>query len=389
VKIEKNGNKQELDSLRQQRSKLVDAEATEIETLKSYFQGQKEKARTGHVEELGSLQNSQRNELLATIDQFQERLHQKLDSYKAQESDLEKSRLALIEANKRELQDIRAEFLNNRDSQVKDTLARTEDLRHNSDQTVKKAHTDASRAASDGQRYFGLALDQQTRSNEAHLRRNEAHFKQEEAEREREKSTALQNISEQTGKAVQYETNRSQNILEGQRRAYETQITVEQEKFKALLNQQRENFQQRYATLKAANDRVINHASSQLSRGVNELQAKFINDKELIAEKSKDSFYHPTVLQPRVEDGGRFYLVHLDIPEHEKEFVTFNANQRILKLSFTRKMAENFETADGSVNKSNRSELMTKEISVPEIVNAKTVNQKYENGVLTFRIAKA
>ncbi|MEK6624697.1 MAG: Hsp20 family protein [Bdellovibrionota bacterium] len=389
MKIENGPQRAELDSLRKQKSKLIANEESEIEALKSYYKDKQEVAKIGHEGELSSLQDAQRKQLLAQIDHYQEGLNQKLYAYRNQEADLEKSRLALAQTNKQEIKDMHSEFLDKRDFQFQDTLQRTEDMRHQSDMIVKKSQMDASTAAADGQRYFGLALDQQARSNEAHMRRNEHQIQLDTAEREKERELLLKNLSAQTAKDLQYETNRSQNLIDGQRKTYETQMTVEQERFKALINQQRENFQQRYNTIKQANDQVIKNSSSKLFKDFSDLQAKYINQKELIETRGQDPFYHPTILQPRVEDLGKYYLVHLEMPEHEKEFVTFNANQRMLKMSFTRKMGENFQTEDGSINKSNRSELMTKEISVPEIVDAKSIKQKYENGVLTFRITKA
>ncbi|MBI2520454.1 MAG: hypothetical protein HYV97_08545 [Bdellovibrio sp.] len=389
MKIENNRNSHELDSLKQQKSKLMENENAEMESIKSYYKDQKEKARLGYVEELGSMQDAQTQELLTKIDQYQERLNQKLDAYRKEEADLEKSRLAMMDANKQEIQNIRSEFLENRDFQFQNALAENVKLRQSNDEVLRKSRRDVSNVVADRQRETASILDRQALEHDARIRRSANLFKQTTATHEKEKETMLENMKQQTAKDIQFDSTRAQNLINGHRKINESQMVLEQEKFKTLLNQQREIFLNRYNALKAANDRVINHASSKLAGGLDDLQAKLIHEKELIEVKGKDPFYHPTFLQPKIEDAGKYYLVHLEMPEHEKEFVMFNANQRTLKLSFTRKMAQNFQMEDGSLNKSNRSELVTKEISVPEIVDAKTVKQKYENGVLTFRVLKA
>ncbi len=376
-------------SLRGQRSQLVDNEASEIEGLKSYYKNQKEIARTGHEQELASVQEAQKKELIETIDQHQDRLNEKLEEYKNQELELEKSRQALIEANKEELKNIRAEFQQNRDSQFDETLDQTEDLRRRSDQIMKKTQLDAAKALSEGQRYFGLALDEQARAHGASLRQNDSRFKQSESTKEAQRIRELNNEAQQNAKEFASESARSKTQLESQKQLYGKQMETEKLRFEDLLKQQKENFQNRYDALKEANDLLLGKMSSQISKEYNSMNASMVNNKEVIQAKAADPFYHPTAIQPQIEDAGKFYLVRIEVPEHERELVTLNANQRTLKINLTRKTGQTFEAPDGSINKSSRSELLSKELSVADIVDPRSIKQKYENGMLTFQVAKA
>jgi len=57
-------------------------------------------------------------------------------------------------------------------------------------------------------------------------------------------------------------------------------------------------------------------------------------------------------------------------------------------MTLTRKYTDSLDAEDGSNNKSTKTELYSKEFSTKEILNPKSITQKYENGVLTFKILK-
>lgn len=78
----------------------------------------------------------------------------------------------------------------------------------------------------------------------------------------------------------------------------------------------------------------------------------------------------------------------MNIPEHEKENVHLSVHGRGVKMTLTRKFTDTLEDKDGSVNRSTRNELYSKEFPSKDILNPKLVAQKYEDGVLTYRIQK-
>jgi HSP20 family molecular chaperone IbpA len=46
------------------------------------------------------------------------------------------------------------------------------------------------------------------------------------------------------------------------------------------------------------------------------------------------------------------------------------------------------DSEDNSVNRTSKTQLYSKEFEAKEIMNPKQISQKYENGILSFKIAK-
>jgi HSP20 family molecular chaperone IbpA len=83
------------------------------------------------------------------------------------------------------------------------------------------------------------------------------------------------------------------------------------------------------------------------------------------------------------------YIVSLKVPEHERENITISPRNRYIKITYHRKHSDRVEEQDGSSHTSKRTELMTKQFPTEAILNSKGVTQKYEDGVLKFKVLKA
>ena len=107
-----------------------------------------------------------------------------------------------------------------------------------------------------------------------------------------------------------------------------------------------------------------------------------------MTNKSDDQFYRIETLTPTVVENEKEYQVSLKVPEHEKENVHLSAHGRGVKMTLTRKFSDSIDQEDGSTSRSTRTELFSKEFPSKDILNPKVVSQKYEDGVLTYKISK-
>ena len=112
------------------------------------------------------------------------------------------------------------------------------------------------------------------------------------------------------------------------------------------------------------------------------------SQKRVIANQNEDQFYRIETLNPTIVDSPKDFLVSLAVPEHEKENVHLSVHGRNVKMTLTRKYSEFIEAKDGTIDKSNRNELFSKEFPSKDLLNQKQVVQKYEDGILTFKIQK-
>lgn len=157
---------------------------------------------------------------------------------------------------------------------------------------------------------------------------------------------------------------------------------------KDILSQKQNDFKVRYENLVKEHDTLLTELKTHFEADVKKLALQFAGKKRVIANKGDDQFYRVETLHPTINENEKDYMVSLTVPEHEKEHVHLSVNGRGVKMTLTRKFTDSIEDQEGALNKSTRNELFSKEFSSKDILNPKLVTQKYENGVLTYKVQK-
>ena len=160
-----------------------------------------------------------------------------------------------------------------------------------------------------------------------------------------------------------------------------------QDYYKQLLKTNHERFQRKVANLDSAHKEVLENIEQKFKNEIHNLLVNNQEQKKLVEDKSQDSFYHMKTINPEIVDQEKHYFVSIKVPPYEKENVTLAPRDRTLRLSFNRRFAERVENENGYL-KSRRSEILVRELHVPELTDPHSVAQKYENGILTFKVAK-
>jgi HSP20 family molecular chaperone IbpA len=76
------------------------------------------------------------------------------------------------------------------------------------------------------------------------------------------------------------------------------------------------------------------------------------------------------------------------VPAHEKENVHLVTNGRKIKITLNKRFEDLVEDKDGTVNRSSKTQLYSKEVMVKDLINPKNMQVKYEDGEITYKIAK-
>jgi HSP20 family molecular chaperone IbpA len=182
---------------------------------------------------------------------------------------------------------------------------------------------------------------------------------------------------------------KNQRVENEQKRVQEEQIKFVDQHHTDLIKQKQEDFKIRYAKLANEHNEILNNLTDKLKKSSETAIAKNVKEKNSILTLQQDPFYHLETLKPRLEEDNENYYVNLDVPAHEKENVHLVAHGRELRLTLNRKYTNAIEEeADGTKDRTTKSELLSKEMSTTEILNPKKITEKYENGILSFKIAK-
>lgn len=158
---------------------------------------------------------------------------------------------------------------------------------------------------------------------------------------------------------------------------------------KDVLAQKQADFKVRYENMVKEHDAVLTELKTHLDSDIKKMIEQSSTQKKTISSKSEDQFYRVETLNPNITETQKELVISLKVPEFEKENVHLSVHGREVKMTLSRKYAETLESEDGSTNKSSKNELFSKEFSSNDILNPKLISQKYENGLLSFKIQKA
>ncbi len=317
---------------------------------------------------------------------------EKLNNYK---NNLEKTQKTIAleenllkENHSAEMQNARGQFLNNINEQYKSATEEQEAIHRenirNVQATADKTRTEKSHLEFNAhkeimattnelnqkglanERNFSATLSENSISHENQLRQQKEEFKNI-SDKNLEKNKRIENQKAQ----VQQQ---DLNFLENHQRD--------------LIKQKQADFKVRYEKLIAEHENILNELKNHLSSDVKKMLEQTSTQKKVLANKVEDQFYRIQTINPTILDGEKNYFVSLKIPEHEKENVHLSVRDRNIKMTLSRKFSDILESDDGSTNKNTRNELFSREFDSKDLLNSKGITQKYENGTLTFKIAK-
>lgn len=185
------------------------------------------------------------------------------------------------------------------------------------------------------------------------------------------------------------DTGRLKRVGTEKTRIQQDQLSLMDKHQQNMVKQRTDDFRARYEKMVNEHESIIKELESKLAADMKKMVEKSANDKTLFINKLDDRFYQVEKLNPIVTETPDSVEVALEIPPHEKENFHLSAQGRNIKMTLSRKFTDTLTTPDGSLNKSTRSELFSKEVLTKDILNSNKITQKYDQGVLTYKIAKA
>jgi len=155
------------------------------------------------------------------------------------------------------------------------------------------------------------------------------------------------------------------------------------------LKETRKRLQAKIHGLKSQHEVAIENQNARAKSAMNNLRKNYSKDRLTMVNRLEDPFYSILTIDPQISDLGSEYELRLKIPPYEKDLVSLNAFKRTLRLTVARNYNSKTRHENGTENRTNRSETVTKEFRVDDILDNTKVGNRYENGVLIYTIAKA
>jgi HSP20 family molecular chaperone IbpA len=381
--------KAELKQLEQRYKNVVTNREREIKVLDNFYD--KKVANTkaqGEQRTHEALDNNQKD-LLAAVDGKQERLEQMREDLRLTDERLGNESEKLRRQHQTQIDDINRLSAFKHAERFQQAHEEAQKVAFDIDQKVGDIETDSVREIAESQYRGKSRLDNVNADFQAKLNRTERDLGDQLRKSQRDHQTSLAEKREIHKKEIQQ--NDKKGLMETKERELinKSQASMQQNFHQDRLKQNEASFQTRYAAVEEGQKAILSAMEKRFESELDRLSKSQQTKMELINERKDDDFYKVQRLEPKIQDAGDAYIVTIDVPEHEKENVRVSANGRSLTVSFARRYTDRVEAEDGTVSHTKKSESISRELNVPDLVNRNKVTRRFEDGALSFRVEKA
>lgn len=367
---------------------LVAGKEQELIEIDKIYEAKKSNEKLVGESEVLDLQDRHQSEVAERIQNKQDRLDAIKANFTENQQKLEKEKTTLVKGHQEKIKDINTVY----DYKYKDSF-------DEANMKAQKINTDNSQVIKDLQfasdkTIENIDFESKVRAD-SKSRDNDINLKQQESTHSLQQKTTSDSYERRMAEAVSTHENKlsdqnhKQLVERNEREKFHSlEMNNKEVHHKELLKQENISFKQKYENMVTNHKAILDRVKERFNNQVNGIVKDQMQYKKSISSKGGDEFYKVSSLNPRITEDVKGYNLSIDVPVHEKENIRLTAHKRDITISLTRKFKDEVKEENGSVNKSRRSEVFTKDLQTENILNSKSITQKYNEGVLTFRIAK-
>jgi HSP20 family molecular chaperone IbpA len=194
---------------------------------------------------------------------------------------------------------------------------------------------------------------------------------------------------EELKKLMTLDMEKNKRLNNEQNRVNHDQLSFQETHQKDMLAQREKDFKVRYENMVKEHDTVLKSLSAKFEADAQRVTASTSSEKKILNDKSTDPFYRVDRLNPKMTEDLKTVTIAIPVAEYEKENIHLSTQGRSIKITLSRKYTDSLNAEDGSVNRSTRSELFSKELNTTDLLSPKNITQHYSDGILTFKVNKA
>lgn len=368
---------------------LIAAKEREIEDVKKIYDMKKEEERVLGQKDVIEVKDLNQQEILEAVDNKTSRLEDIQKSFKADSERIQKERAILAEQKKLDKDATMALNALDQDRIIQDGLEQTRSIKDSTNKSVAAIQQQSDFEIQDIAYQTKKKADSQTRLYDSALADRSREQRVQLSTKEIEHKQQLDNLKMEFARNSRQQSRLNMADKKNQEIAYQKEVSTSENHYNQLLASKRAQFEEKFSTLQAQHEQVISRTEEQLRSQLKALSSDYAKKRDATLSRVDDPFYNLKDIEHKLEDKPDSYLVHINVPEHESENVVFTGHDRKMKITLSRRFTDRVEGDAGKVSENRRSESFSKEFQVADLINSKDITKKYEDGVLTYRIAKA
>ncbi len=381
-------NDRYLKRLQQQQKNLITAKESELEQIKKQYNHKKELIKQEGIKQLEAERMAQQQKILEANQTAKERLTDLQKQQQLEEFILQQQHQHLVENAKAKIANVNEQFA----TQYQEKLMETNDLNRDiNEKTQNQMRQIALQAQNQIEQEKFKAhdliynnenlLQQRLQADEKHfnlaLEHQQQEFKQRIEQVQKEHLGELKKLQHHNKITLENEKQTQANKLNYIRNFYQNKLKQEEEAFQAKYHHQLQNHQE-----------ILERLKNQFEQEIAKFKLGQATTKDQLLTRQQDPFYHMTIFNPKIIDTPKEIILQLQLSEHEVDNLQINVQKKDVDLNLTRRFAEQITTNDGSINRSKRSEIISKKIHFPQFLKEKSLTKEYHDGILTIHIQK-
>lgn len=381
-------NDRYLQKLEAQKGDRIAVKQAQLQNLDSVYDAKMKELQEKGEAELDTVRIKQQEELLKSVSEGEERLKEHRGEVDKNILKLEESRANAIDYHREQGKKINQNYgekLRELNDTVTTNIQKKNELANKAiDDTKQETKSNIRQSQKEGEKQVSALIN----NHEKKYKEEDTRYRdiRSQADLQFYRDMARSKAERERLMREQYEKSEGQaRIVEG---AHQKKVTDLETNYIKLYEQREAIFQERFKQHQQANDSYLNRLKEQFNKDLKEITESHMKKKRAIENMSEDDFYHLKLLSPTITENEKFYLIDMAVPEHEKESIVLNAFDRTMRLSLSRRFNDELTDEQGVRDTTKRSEIITKEFVVKDILDPKNISQKYENGILTYKVAK-
>lgn len=255
----------------------------------------------------------------------------------------------------RSLDKLRFRETQDRLQMVNDFAENRSELQSIQNKSINKQNIDFRRNTLANNNRFNRALQQQEIEFNDNFQRKESEFKRD----------------------LKQQTDEKKATLESQLKFYDNAMIEAKNTFKT-----------NYNALKLKQQQIYDNLEVKGNQRIEEIRENTTEKIKLLESKKEDKFYHSVDLKPKINDKEDHYLISFKIPEYEQGLINLSANDRKVRVTFSRSYTDEGRDLAGMYGKTQKSESILNEFTLPEIMEPKKIEKIYAENIVTFKVPK-
>ncbi|AUN98206.1 hypothetical protein C0V70_08825 [Bacteriovorax stolpii] len=335
----------------------------------------------------GLERNNQR--LVGETKNYEEKMQGYKDQLKKAQDTVEKEQEALKGSHRDKLADLKDQMETNYQDQYLSSEESQREIQSSTQDAVKEIATKSKiekMAMESNAQYEINALSSEFNQKAATGERN---FREKLDNDVRLHNMEVERQKSELKKMMTMDAEKNKRLSDEKNRVHKDQLSFQDKHQQEMLKQRESDFKVRYERMVKEHDEILNHLKTTFAADVKKMVDQTSSEKKQISDKVADPFYRVDKLNPSMVEDLETVTISLPVADHEKENVHLSTQGRNIKITLSRKYSDSTNGEDGSMNRSTRSELFSKEFNAKDLLSPKHITQNYQDGVLTFKIKKA